>query len=147
MVKDLSPEERVEFLDELGSSPALAPGAPVPGCGCRTCTGIPEAAPRTWLSRKDGAGREAWERTVEEARSRPLLDVARGLGMEPKKAGREYVARCPFHEDRTPSLSLSPTKGLWHCFSCGRGGDGISLVMQVKNLDFTGAVKEMAPAA
>jgi hypothetical protein len=122
----------------------LEPGEPVPGCSCPTCTGLPaedpaRIQPRTW------APSETWERRVEQARRRSLLDVARALGMDPKKAGREYVARCPFHEDRTPSLSLSPDKGLWHCFSCGRGGDGISLFQQARGLEFKQAVEELVP--
>jgi len=40
-----------------------------------------------------------------------------------KKAGKEYIALCPFHGYTTPSLSVNKEKGLWHCFGCGRGGD------------------------
>jgi DNA primase len=55
------------------------------------------------------------------------------------------MARCPFHDDKTPSLSLSPEKGVWHCFSCGRGGDGIGLFMELRRLNFADAVWELAP--
>jgi hypothetical protein len=122
----------------------LDPGEPVPGCSCPTCTGIPaedpaRIQPRTW------APSETWERRVEEARNRPLLDVARDLGMEPKKAGREHVERCPFHEDKTPSLNINPGKGVWHCFSCLEGGDGIALVRAVRRLGFKEAVEWLVP--
>jgi DNA primase len=70
--------------------------------------------------------------------------VARTLGLEPKRAGKEWVVRCPFHDDRTPSLSINQSKGVWHCFSCGSGGDVISLIQGVKRLGFADAVKELA---
>jgi DNA primase len=84
------------------------------------------------------------DRLVEDARARPILAVARALGMEPRRAGREYVVSCPFHDDKTPSLFLTPGNDLWHCFSCGRGGDALSLAMQVKRIGFMDAVKELA---
>jgi len=146
-LRDLDPAERQATLGALISDPPLGPGEPVPGCSCPWCTGIPADHPtrrtrRRWST--PGPGRDSWARRVEEARTRPLLDVARALGLEPKKAGKEYMASCPFHADATPSLSLNPSKNVWHCFSCGRGGDGIALVMEVRKLDFTGAVKEVA---
>jgi DNA primase len=81
---------------------------------------------------------------VEEARTRPIIEVARSLGLEPKRAGKEWVVSCPLHEDKTPSMYLNPEKGLWTCFSCGQGGDGIQLVMEARKMGFTDAVREMA---
>jgi DNA primase len=52
---------------------------------------------------------------------------------------------CPFHEDRTPSLSISEAKGLWHCFSCERGGDGLELLVKARRMGFLEAVRELAP--
>jgi DNA primase len=80
---------------------------------------------------------------VEEARALGILDVARRLGLQPAKRGREYMARCPFHEDRTPSFSIAADKGVWHCFGCGRGGDALGLWMQVRRVDFATAVREL----
>lgn len=119
----------------------LEPGEPVPGCGCPICTGIPEDHPAR--ARKPRRRNESFERLVEAARERPILDVAQDLGLEPRKVGKEHSVRCPFHEDRTPSLFLSSEKGVWTCFSCGRGGDGIGLFQELKKLDFKEAVKEM----
>jgi len=83
---------------------------------------------------------------VEEVRSRAdIVDVV-GESVQLKKAGREYKANCPFHEDKTPSLHASPSKGnsgVWYCFSCQRGGDPIALVMEVNNMTFPEAVKEL----
>ncbi|MFC1660330.1 CHC2 zinc finger domain-containing protein [Gemmatimonadota bacterium] len=140
----LSEHLRLEIAVAHTRGRALEPGEPVPGCGCPECTGLGVDHPaRSWRTRRKKRS-ESWERTVEDARSRPLLDVARGLGMEPKKAGREWRCSCPFHEDRTPSLYLNPDKNLWTCHSCGRGGDGIRLVQEVKRLGFSETVKELA---
>ena len=142
----LSDHLRLEIAVAVHQGHPMPPGDPVPGCSCPSCTGISEDHPAR-AGQGPWAPSESWTRQVDDARSRPLLDVARSLGLEPKKVGRELVSRCPFHDDRTPSLSMNSEKGMWHCFSCGRGGDGIGLVMQVRKLDFTGAVKELAPAA
>ncbi|GAA0967323.1 CHC2 zinc finger domain-containing protein [Actinocorallia libanotica] len=49
------------------------------------------------------------------------------------------MARCPLHEDNTPSMSFNTDKGLWRCHSCGEGGDSYTLIMKVKEVDFAGA--------
>jgi DNA primase len=66
----------------------------------------------------------------------PLLDLFRSHGHEFKKEGKSYKTRCPFHKDDTPSLSVEPAKGLWHCFGCGAGGDGITFLEKSLGLPF-----------
>ena len=66
----------------------------------------------------------------------PLLDLFRSQGHELKKEGKSYKTRCPFHKDDTPSLSVEPAKGLWHCFGCGVGGDGITFLEKSLGLTF-----------
>ncbi|MCW8983636.1 MAG: DNA primase [Gammaproteobacteria bacterium] len=61
-----------------------------------------------------------------------------------KKAGREYQACCPFHNEKTPSFTVSPTKQFYHCFGCGAHGTVISFLMEYENLDFVEAIKELA---
>ena len=61
-----------------------------------------------------------------------------------RKAGARYSGRCPFHEERTPSLSVNPVEKLYHCFGCGKGGDVITFVRETENLDFAGAVEWLA---
>jgi CHC2 zinc finger len=56
-----------------------------------------------------------------------------------RKAGREYVARCVLHADKTPSLYVNDAKGLWHCFGCGAGGDAIEWLRKVRGLSFPAA--------
>ena len=58
-----------------------------------------------------------------------------------RKAGTQYTGRCPFHEERTPSFSVDPSKGLYYCFGCGKGGDVFTFVRETQGLDFVGAVE------
>ncbi|HEX6702636.1 MAG TPA: DNA primase, partial [Gaiellaceae bacterium] len=61
-----------------------------------------------------------------------------------RKSGAGYMGRCPFHEERTPSFSVSPVKGTYHCFGCGVGGDTIRFVQETEQLDFVGAIESLA---
>ena len=61
-----------------------------------------------------------------------------------KKQGREYSARCPFHDERSPSFTVSPTKQFYHCFGCGAHGTAISFLMNYDRLEFLDAVDELA---
>jgi DNA primase len=63
---------------------------------------------------------------------------------ELKKAGREFVARCPWHDDRRPSLSVSPSRNRVHCFVCGKGTDAIGWLQDRQGLSFQEAVLELA---
>jgi DNA primase len=60
------------------------------------------------------------------------------------KAGREYKAVCPFHAEKTPSFTVSPTKGFYHCFGCGAHGTALGFLMQYDNLEFRDAVEALA---
>ncbi len=64
-----------------------------------------------------------------------------------RKAGREYVARCPFHDEKTPSFTVSPEKQFYHCFGCGAHGTVIGFMMEFNHLDFVEAVHELAGRA
>jgi len=61
-----------------------------------------------------------------------------------KKAGREYHACCPFHNEKTPSFTVSPTKQFYHCFGCGAHGTALGFLMEYEHLDFVEAVEELA---
>ena len=61
-----------------------------------------------------------------------------------KKAGANYVACCPFHNEKSPSFSVSPTKQFYHCFGCGVHGSAISFVMEHQGLSFPEAVEDLA---
>jgi DNA primase len=61
-----------------------------------------------------------------------------------KKRGRKYEGLCPFHEEKTPSFSIDPEKGLFYCFGCHAGGDAIKFVMELERLNFPEAVERLA---
>ncbi len=61
-----------------------------------------------------------------------------------KKSGREYSACCPFHEEKTPSFTVSPAKQFYHCFGCGAHGTAIGFLMEYEHLDFVETVHELA---
>ncbi len=61
-----------------------------------------------------------------------------------RKVGGRYTGLCPFHQEKTPSFSVSPDRGTYHCFGCGVGGDAISFVREIEGLDFVGAIEWLA---
>ncbi|MEO5766018.1 MAG: DNA primase, partial [Casimicrobiaceae bacterium] len=61
-----------------------------------------------------------------------------------KKAGANYQACCPFHSEKTPSFTVSPTKQFYHCFGCGKNGNSISFLMDHAGMTFLEAVKDLA---
>ncbi len=61
-----------------------------------------------------------------------------------KKTGREYQACCPFHNEKTPSFTVSPNKQFYHCFGCGAHGSAIGFLMDYENLEFPEAIEELA---
>jgi DNA primase len=61
-----------------------------------------------------------------------------------RKTGRDYSACCPFHAEKTPSFTVSPTKQFYHCFGCGAHGSAIGFLMAYERLEFTDAVEELA---
>ncbi len=61
-----------------------------------------------------------------------------------RRAGRSWIGLCPFHEEKTPSFTVSPERGMFHCFGCHAGGDVISFVMRREGLDFRDAVQALA---
>lgn len=84
---------------------------------------------------------------VEEIRSRSdIVDVISGY-VKLKRKGSNYVGVCPFHNDRNPSMSVNQPRQMYHCFSCGAGGDVFKFVMDYENLTFPEALKVLADRA
>lgn len=75
------------------------------------------------------------------------IDIVSFIGqyISLKKAGNNYKAPCPFHQEKTPSFVVSPERGIWHCFgSCNTGGDVITFLMKWDNINFQEALSELA---
>jgi len=64
-----------------------------------------------------------------------------------KRKGKEYTACCPFHDERTPSFTVSPSKQFYHCFGCGAHGSALRFLMDYERLEFRDAVEELAKRA
>ena len=81
---------------------------------------------------------------ADEIRSR--LDIVELVGeyLSLKRVGRNYVALCPFHAERTPSFTVSPDKQIFYCFGCGEGGDVIKFVMLMEDLSYFEALRVLA---
>ncbi|MBL7815207.1 MAG: hypothetical protein JNL70_09360 [Saprospiraceae bacterium] len=60
-----------------------------------------------------------------------------------KKIGNKYIGLCPFHDEKTPSFYITPSKGIFKCFGCGKGGDVIKFIQEIKGLSFIEAVKTL----
>lgn len=67
-----------------------------------------------------------------------------GRRVQLKKAGREFKACCPFHDEKTPSFTVSPQKGFYHCFGCGEHGTAIGFLMNYDHMSFVEAVESLA---
>lgn len=87
------------------------------------------------------------QRFVEDLLDRTDLAELIGSRITLKKAGANYKARCPFHDEKTPSFNVRPDKGFYHCFGCGAHGDAISFIREFEGLGFTEAVEELAKRA
>ncbi|RJQ38296.1 DNA primase [Candidatus Microgenomates bacterium] len=85
------------------------------------------------------------ENQIDEIKRK--IDIVEFIGsfITLKKAGRNFKAVCPFHQEKSPSFVVSPDRGIWHCFgACGEGGDAIKFLMKWENITFIEALKELA---
>jgi DNA primase len=83
---------------------------------------------------------ESVERVKAAMEILPLVEEVVRL----RKAGSTYKGLCPFHQERTPSFTVSPGRGTFKCFGCGEGGDAITFVQKTENVDFVGAIEALA---
>ena len=87
--------------------------------------------------------------TIDEVKAR--LDIVETISEyvpSLKKSGRSYKALCPFHNERTPSFTVDPQRGSWHCFgACSTGGDVIEFVRRIEGLEFREALQRCADRA
>src|SRR5712691_444558 len=82
------------------------------------------------------------ESEIERLKSEVAVErLVEASGVELKRAGKDLLARCPYHDDREASLVITPSKNLWHCFGCQIGGGPIDWVMKRNGVSFRHAVE------
>ncbi len=85
-----------------------------------------------------------YEEAVAEIKERlDIVDVVSKYVVL-KKAGTSYIGLCPFHQDKHPSMHVSPQKGIFKCFSCGAGGDALSFIINIEGKEFKEVIEELA---
>src|ERR671933_1127783 len=84
------------------------------------------------------------ERSVEAVKAAASIVDVVSTRTQLRRSGARFVGRCPFHEERTPSFSVSPDRGMYYCYGCQKGGDAITFVEETENLDFAGAIEFLA---
>jgi DNA primase len=87
------------------------------------------------------------EETIQQVLAATDIVALVGRSVKLRKAGTNYLGLCPFHNERTPSFNVSPSRGTYHCFGCGAGGSAIRFVMEHDGMSFMEAVKRLADAA
>ena len=84
------------------------------------------------------------EGTIQALKSRlDIVDVISSY-LELKKAGGNFKGLCPFHDEKTPSFVVTPSKQFYHCFSCGESGDAIKFVQEYEKLTYPEAIDKLA---
>src|ERR1043165_9815152 len=85
--------------------------------------------------------------TLEQIRAASdIVDVI-GAAVPLKRAGANFVGLCPFHKEKSPSFNVSPSKQVFKCFGCGKGGDVFSFIKEYENVTFVDAVRRLAERA
>ena len=84
---------------------------------------------------------------IEEVRMKnDIVDVISGY-VRLQRKGSSYFGLCPFHNEKSPSFSVSPSKQMYYCFGCGAGGNVFNFIMEYENFTFIEAVKYLADRA
>src|SRR3954454_13987283 len=84
---------------------------------------------------------------LDERRSRTTLSALIAKSVKLSGRGAEKKGCCPFHDEKTPSFTVSDDKGFYHCFGCGAHGDAIRWMVDQRGLPFMDAIRELAAAA
>ena len=81
---------------------------------------------------------------IEEIKFRNNIDQVVSSYVNLKRAGSNFNGSCPFHSEKTPSFTVFPSTQSFYCFGCGAGGDAITFIMRMENLDYISAVRLLA---
>src|ERR1700732_4840461 len=84
------------------------------------------------------------DNAIDEVRERAAIVGIFGAPVRLPRAGRNFVGLCPFHNEKTPSFSVNPERGFFHCFGCGAGGTVFNFVMRTEGLTFPEAIESLA---
>ena len=84
------------------------------------------------------------ENIIDDIRNASEVVFVIGSYVKLKKAGSNFVGLCPFHNEKTPSFSVSPSKQIWRCFGCSRSGNVFTFIMEYEKLNFVEAVRTLA---
>ena len=82
--------------------------------------------------------------TIDKIFETARIEEVIGDFVDLKKRGVNYLGRCPFHNEKTPSFTVSPTKGIYKCFGCGKGGNVVNFVMEIEHYNYPEALKYIA---
>ncbi len=83
-------------------------------------------------------------KTIQDVQDRAEIEEVVGDYVPLKKKGQNLWACCPFHDEKTPSFSVAPNKGIYKCFGCGKAGDSIQFIMDLEGLNFPEAIRQLA---
>jgi len=88
---------------------------------------------------------QGYDDTIKEE-IKERIDITQVIGryVKLKPAGQNLKGLCPFHKEKTPSFMVSPSKGVFHCFGCGKGGDIFTFLMEMEGINFSEALHKMA---
>jgi DNA primase len=84
------------------------------------------------------------QKTISDVQNRIAIEEVVSDFVTLKKRGQNLIACCPFHDEKTPSFSVSPSKGIYKCFGCGKAGDAISFVMEIEGVGYIEAIRHLA---
>ena len=84
------------------------------------------------------------EHTIEEIRSSASIVDIISTYVQLRKRGKNFIGLCPFHQEKTPSFTVSEEKQIFHCFGCHTGGNVYKFLMEYKSISFVEAVQEIA---
>src|SRR5512145_2474134 len=82
--------------------------------------------------------------TIENIISTDLIEEVVGDFVSLKRRGVNMIGLCPFHNEKTPSFTVSPAKGIYKCFGCGKGGDSVHFIMEHEHFNYPEALKYLA---